>query len=242
MAKLLLLLSFLYSLLTAKFYYRYSPFNTYSFSNPSPQQPSFSNRQQLSPQPSAFTSINNAQNQIASPRKSIDSLFLRLPSDHELDEIILAADSVALLKTIQTAATDDSLSCDYRISYLLEVIGRMNSAIERKKFSTTQLTVVVEGALNEIARLEQEIERLKEEKELLRLTYLKDELNYSIKDLTTAYFEFNAEEYKIIPEQGKVLGFEKEIQILSQNSKVERNRINEEKLKLTAVDANIKEI
>jgi len=50
---------------------------------------------------------------------SIDSLFLRLPSPGELDQLILSADSVAILKTVQTVATDDSLTCDQRIAYLL---------------------------------------------------------------------------------------------------------------------------
>ena len=50
---------------------------------------------------------------------SIDSLFLRLPSMGELDRLILGADSVAILKIVQTVATDDSLTCDQRIAYLL---------------------------------------------------------------------------------------------------------------------------
>lgn len=78
--------------------------------------------------------------------QSIDSLFLRLPSKAELDNLIIGADSVAILKTIQTVATDDSLSCDQRISYLLEILGRIRSAVEKKQFAADQLKVIIDGA------------------------------------------------------------------------------------------------
>lgn len=66
-----------------------------------------------------FGAIKGAQETILTATRSIDSLFLRLPSSAELDELILSADSVAILKTIQTVATDDSIPCDQRIAYLL---------------------------------------------------------------------------------------------------------------------------
>lgn len=79
--------------------------------------------------------------------QSIDSLFLTLPSLNELDRLILGADSVAILKTIQVVATDDSLSCDQRISYLLEVLGRIRAAVEKKQFAADQLKIIIDGAL-----------------------------------------------------------------------------------------------
>lgn len=63
--------------------------------------------------------INNAIAGNISPSRSINSLFVRLPSSAEIDVLILSADSVAILKTIQTVATDNSLPCDQRIAYLL---------------------------------------------------------------------------------------------------------------------------
>ena len=83
-----------------------------------------------------FGIINEAEASAdLTPTRSIDSLFLRLPSSHELDELILSADSVAILKTIQTVATDDSIPCDKRIAYLLELLGRIRCAIEKKTFA-----------------------------------------------------------------------------------------------------------
>ena len=79
---------------------------------------------------------------------------MRLPSSEEIDELILSADSVAILKTVQTVATDDSLPCDQRIAYLLELLGRIRCAIEKKQFAADQLKVIIEGALEEIKRLE----------------------------------------------------------------------------------------
>ena len=88
-----------------------------------------------------FGAIRDAQSTILTPTRSIDSLFLRLPSSNELDELILGADSVAILKTIQTVATDDSIPCDQRIAYLLEVLGRIRCAIAKKEFAA--LTILL---------------------------------------------------------------------------------------------------
>ena len=90
-----------------------------------------------------FGAIYDAQETILTPTRSIDSLFLRLPSSNELDELILSADSVAILKTIQTVATDDSIPCDQRIAYLLEVLGRIKCAIAKKEFAADQLRVII---------------------------------------------------------------------------------------------------
>lgn len=93
------------------------------------------------------SAISNASSALGSTQnRSIDSLFLRLPSSSELDRIILSADSVAILKIIQTVATDDSLTCDQRIAYLLEVIGRIRAAVEKKSFAADQLKVIIDGA------------------------------------------------------------------------------------------------
>ncbi len=64
--------------------------------------------------------INNAvANSVGTLVRSVDSLFVKLPSSAEIDALILSADSVAILKTIQTVATENSLPCDQRIAYLL---------------------------------------------------------------------------------------------------------------------------
>jgi hypothetical protein len=109
-----------------------------------------------------FGAIGGAQSEIVTATRTIDSLFLRLPSSTELDELIVSADSVAILKTIQTVATDDSIPCDQRIAYLLEVLGRIRCAIEKKQFSADSIQVIIEGALEEIKRLEGEIARLED--------------------------------------------------------------------------------
>lgn len=50
--------------------------------------------------------INNAVANTYTSTKSIDSLFTKLPSSSELDTLVLSADSVAILKTIQTIGTN----------------------------------------------------------------------------------------------------------------------------------------
>jgi chromosome segregation ATPase len=56
------------------------------------------------------------------------------------------------------------------------------------------------------------------------------------------YNQFNAVEIQIPPLQGEIAGLEKEIQILTRNSDSERNRIAQEKLKLTETEALIRDI
>lgn len=56
--------------------------------------------------------INNAFANTSASTRSIDSLFSKLPSSAELDNLILSADSVAILRTIQAVGTNTALPCD----------------------------------------------------------------------------------------------------------------------------------
>ena len=112
-----------------------------------------SNRKFKDTKKAEFGAIKNAQENIISATRSVDSLFLRLPSEYELNELILSADSVAILKTIQIVATHDSIPCEKRIAYLLELIGKLKRAIENKTFSADQIKVIIDGAQKEIKRL-----------------------------------------------------------------------------------------
>lgn len=67
----------------------------------------------------SFRVINQANQNILTPNKSLDSIFIRFPSCSELDRLIISADTAALLRTIQVIATDNTVSCDQRITYLL---------------------------------------------------------------------------------------------------------------------------
>lgn len=98
--------------------------------------------------------IEQARGSLISENRSFDSLFTQLPSTQELDRLILNGDTYGILKAIRTATTNDSLTCDQRVAYLLEVQGRIRTAIESKQFSVDQLKVIIDGAKAEIARLE----------------------------------------------------------------------------------------
>jgi hypothetical protein len=91
--------------------------------------------------------INNAYSNTVTPSKSIDSLFSKLPNSAELDNLILSADSVALLKTIQSVGTNSALPCDQRIAYLLELLGRLKAAVAKKTFAASQVKIVIDAAL-----------------------------------------------------------------------------------------------
>ena len=64
---------------------------------------------------------------------------------------------------------------------------------------------------------------------------LKDKLADLIKELEKCYQDFNAVESQIAPNEARIAGFEKEIEILMKSSDEERNRIANDKLKLTEV-------
>lgn len=67
---------------------------------------------------------------------NLNNLFTKLPSLGDIDNMILNADSVGLLKTVQIVGTDNSIPCDQRIAFLLELDGRLKSAIEKKIFNS----------------------------------------------------------------------------------------------------------
>ena len=63
------------------------------------------------------------------------------------------------------------------------MLGRIRCAIEKKQFAANQLEVIIKGAIDEIKRLEEEIDRLEREKKALWLDELRDKLARIVKDL-----------------------------------------------------------
>lgn len=98
---------------------------------------------------------------------------------------------MAILKTIQTLVSNDSIPCGEILSYLLEFLGRIRVAIQKKQFGADQLKVIIDGAKAEIARLTAEIGNLKGQITDLWLDELKDKLASSLKDLEGYYNRFN---------------------------------------------------
>ena len=190
-----------------------------------------------------FNRLNQAGN-VATvvSAQSIDSLFLRLPSSAELDRLILGADSVGILKTIQTVATDDSIPCGKRIAYLSELLGRIRAAVELKTFAAEQLKWIIDGARTEIARLQSEIDRNIDGINKLNLTGLNDDLSKALVDLEHLYNRFNIVESEIIPNQAKLAGYNIEIDLLTKTADQERNRIGNNKLKIIDVEATIRDL
>ena len=56
------------------------------------------------------------------------------------------------------------------------------------------------------------------------------------------YNHFNAVEAEIPPKEAQVAGYEKEIHLLTKSSDAERNRIAQDKLKLTETEAIIRDL
>lgn len=58
-------------------------------------------------------------NSNANPNLNLNNLFGKLPSSADVDNLIVASDSVALLKLVQSVGVDTTIPCDKRIAYLL---------------------------------------------------------------------------------------------------------------------------
>lgn len=186
--------------------------------------------------------INNAYANTISPSRSIDSLFARLPSSAELDNLILSADSVAVLKTIQAVGTNESLPCDQRIAYLLELLGRLKAAVAKKSFAGEQVKIVIDAAVKEAARLQALVDANNAAIAKLGVDGLKTRLTGLLADLQNAYVAYNKVTAQIPVIEAQINGNDQEIQILVKNSDAERNRIANDKLKLADIVAQINSI
>ena len=157
--------------------------------------------------------MENIQNAISNAKKTniiadqnIDALFVTLPSTAEIDQIIESADSLALLKVIQTLATSTTLPCDKIVAYLLELLGRIRSAIQKKQFSADQLTVIIDGANAEIARLQNLINQANTARANLNLDQLKASLQDFVNKLTPLYAQLNDIGSQIPPNEARITG------------------------------------
>lgn len=118
-------------------------------------------------------------------------------------------------------------------------MGRLRAAIEKKVFAADQLKIVVDGAVAEIARLQAQIDVNKTTIAGLKIDDLKNRLAGLVTQLEGVYVEYNKVEAQIPVLEAQVAGNDREIEILIKNSDAERNRIANDKLKLTEVLAEV---
>lgn len=189
-----------------------------------------------------ISTINNAKQELSTPVRSIESLFTRFPSKSELDKFADDGDTGAILKTLNVVASDDSVPCGTKISYLLELLGSVKNAIQRKNLLADQLASIIDGAKAEIARLQGEIDRIQKDRDALGIPSLETKVNDLISRLQVLYNQINAVKAQIPPEDARVQGFLKEISTLEKQNDDERNRISNDKLKLAQTINLIKDL
>lgn len=73
--------------------------------------------------------MNQAAQNSVSAQSPFDSTFVRFATVDEMDMLILTGDITAIIKLIQTVAMDNSVPCDKKIAYLLELLGRLRTAV-----------------------------------------------------------------------------------------------------------------
>jgi|JI61114C2RNA_FD_contig_71_1676879_length_1132_multi_2_in_0_out_0_2 hypothetical protein len=64
-----------------------------------------------------------------------------------------AGDVAGITKLLSVVATDDSVSCDNKIAYLMDLLGQVREAVRRKTLVHDQLKAVIDGAKGEVTRL-----------------------------------------------------------------------------------------
>ena len=69
-------------------------------------------------------------------------------------------DSVAILRCIQTGITDDSIDCRYRVSYMLDIEGKIRKGIGVRGRDKKELMKKIEKSEGEIRKFEGMIERV----------------------------------------------------------------------------------
>lgn len=149
------------------------------------------------------TAISNSN---VNPNLNLNNLFGKLPSTAEVDNLIITSDSVALLKLIQAVGADNTIPCDQRIAYLLELNGRLKAAIEIKGFAAVQLKIVIDTAVVEIGRLKEQIDRNNKDIDRLGLDALNIKLTGLLADLELAYANYNKLDTQIPVLEAQVAG------------------------------------
>ena len=169
-------------------------------------------------------------------------MFTRLPSKAELDKFANDGDTAAILTTLKSLAQDDSVPCGTKISYLLELLGSVKGAIARKNLAADELAAIIAGAKAEIARLQGEIARANAERVALRIPDIEARIADLVARLNNFYNQINAVRAQIPPEEARIAGYERELATLEKQNDDERNRISNDKLKLTQTDNLIKDL
>lgn len=106
-------------------------------------------------------------------------------------------------------ASDDSIPCSDKVCYLLELLGLVKEAIQRKSLSADKLATIVAAAQAEINRLNGEIKRIQDERDKLRIPNLEANINDFVSKLQNLYDQTNAVKVQIPPEEARILGYEK---------------------------------
>lgn len=114
--------------------------------------------------------------------------------------------------------------------------------LERKTLTSAQLQVVIQGAEEEIVRINNEIERLNNSRNSLKLTILRNNLDELVKKLQEQYNSYNQQNKKVTPLQAQIDGYTQEISILQGHAEEDRALATRRKLDVADYEANIRRL
>lgn len=102
--------------------------------------------------------------------------------------------------------------------------------------------MVIQGAEEEIVRINNEIERLNNSRNSLKLTILRNNLDELVKKLQEQYDSYNQQNKKVTPLQAQIDGYTQEISILQGHAEEDRALATRRKLDVADYEANIRRL
>jgi len=89
-----------------------------------------------------------------------------------LNQFVDTGDVTAIIRTLGVISADDSVPCNTKLAYLVELLGLVKDAIARKTAAADVLVPVIDSAKAEIARLQAEIDKIQRDRDALGIPAL----------------------------------------------------------------------
>jgi hypothetical protein len=121
-------------------------------------------------------------------RESYNDLHKKLPSDGEIDQLIVAGNKQEILK-LTDRVTQYPQSSDFKLKYLYSILGKIKTGIQILKSSYSYLLGL---STEEIKQIQNKINALIDEQNNLKVSTLKGNVDTLNKNLLDATQDFNA--------------------------------------------------
>lgn len=154
--------------------------------------------------------------------KPSDTVFIKLPTSQQIDDLILSVDSLGFTKVIQDVNKSSGYSCEQKVNYLNNMLGRVQSAISMKTFVADQLQSVINTATDQFNSITLQISQKQDQLKTLNITSIKEKLQIDLTTLEGLYAKFNSIDTNTGPLEATIDGYKKDIATLRAKSDIDR--------------------